>query len=167
MSLADMILSCFKDMEKLPDGHILRKRFEEALNGYCIKRWGRPVIKDPTEELDPTVATIQEIRNAATTLYQEAERLELLPEAKQLFSIMKQGSKTFLFLDKEEKATRYWALQNPSDENRMYEEWWVSDPLKEGKKRCIKRIPMDIPTITARNQTLAEQSPTQKNQPSV
>ena len=107
--------------------------------------------------MNPATSTIQEIRNAATTLFQEADRLEAIPDAKKLFSIRALGKIGFLYIDKDEKASRYWALSNPSDDRRMYEEWWAEDPLQDNKKRCVKRIPMDVPTITARNQIAQEQ----------
>ena len=151
------ILTNFDDMLDLPDAHPLKQGFEHAINRYCIARWNRSIVTDPTEQLNPAESTIQEIRNAATSLYQEADRLEALPGANRLFAVRSPGHKDFLFLDKEEKETRNWALRNPSDDHRMYEEWWVVDTLINDKAhRRIKSIPMDIPTITARNQIAAE-----------
>lgn len=164
MWIPSFLINFLKGMKSLPDTHPLKVKFEQALNEYCLERWGRPVIRDPQEEVNPAEATIQELRNAAETLILESHRLESLKDVKHLYAIRKLGRKDLLFIDKEEKEVRFWALENPSDENRMYEEWWAPDPLKEGKPRCVKRVPMDIPTITARNQVAEEQKRSQKNQ---
>ena len=159
------VLTDFSDMLKLSDGHPLKQKFERSLNTYCIQRWGRAIITDPTEQINPAEATIQEIRNAATSLYQEADRLEALPGANRLFAVRSPGHKDFLFIDKEEKEARNWSLHNPSDDRRLYEEWWVIDSSVDDKAlRRIKSIPMDIPTLTARNQVAVEQASSQRKQ---
>lgn len=146
------LLSFTNDMRKLTNDHPLKVEFDKAIQDYCLDRWGFPVITSAPKSFDDIPLTIEDMRTRAVELIQETQRLESLPGAKRLYSIRKEGQTNFLFTDPSEKEARYWALSNPNDEHVMYEEQWVPDPLLEGRRRCIARKKLDVPTITAREQ---------------
>jgi hypothetical protein len=144
------LLSFMDDVERMDKDQPLRIAFESRLVWYVKNRWGIDLLKKKEPEPASLPGTIQELRDKAAAHCFEADRLEALPDAKRVYSIRQAGKIEQLFSDKDEKDVRYWALSNPNDKNQMFEEWWVKDPNNGEKLRLIKSIPMDVPTVTAR-----------------
>lgn len=151
--LAKFLISITNDFLSMDNAHPLKIEFETALRQYVLKRWGLPLMTEmPELPGNPDEPTIAELRHQAETLVLESHRLESLGTGKRVYTLRKPGAKQFIFADSEEKEVRYFALQNPNDEHRMYEEYWVKDTDNGDKLRVVSRMPMDIPTITARTQ---------------
>jgi hypothetical protein len=139
----------FGPLLKLPEGNPFKLSVEKQIIAYVKERWNKDIFKQESV-LDVTKATIEEIRGEATKLFQEADRLVALPDRKQVYVIRKGTEGQMLFADTEEDKTRYWALQNPSDENLLFKETWVKDPQIEDRFRTLERFLVDCPTVTAK-----------------
>lgn len=73
--LVDILLTCTKDILKMPDKHPLKVKFEAAILDYFIERWGCIVVQ-PAKDATPMEQSVISLRNAAAALNREADRMD-------------------------------------------------------------------------------------------
>lgn len=121
-------------------GKILTTR--EVLERYCSHL--NPGFAKLTK--DTSNLTIDELRAEGSAYFLEADRLLALPSRKMLFALRVPDQKDPVFIDKNEKAVRLWALENPNPGANLYREEWVDDV---GKWRVLTREFVDNPVASA------------------
>ena len=107
-----------------------------------------PSLKPRGPVFDTSAMTTQELRDQGSVYFQEADRLQALPDRKELVALRIAGQKDPLFIDSKEDTVRFWALQHPHQDAVLYKETWVQDP-SINKLRILERTQLDNPVQTA------------------